>query len=134
MGIILLGKMRARYLTFIRRESLIILTLKFLKKIRIYLLEADTFPASSYHIMDSTVIYYTSNKENILFEELPSDSEFYFVHSYYLKCCEEFITSTFNYAGDFTSSIQVENIYGTQFHPEKSQRAGFVLLKNFLQI
>ncbi len=76
----------------------------------------------------------TTHKENILFEELPSDSEFYFVHSYYLKCCEEFITSTFNYAGDFTSSIQVENIYGTQFHPEKSQKNGLKLLKNFVNM
>jgi len=73
-------------------------------------------------------------KEDPLFEGLPHDSEFYFVHSYYLKCDKKFITSTFEYGDNFTASVQDGNIFGTQFHPEKSQKNGLKLLKNYLEI
>jgi len=61
---------------------------------------------------------------------------FYYVHSYYLKMHESeenLITSVCNYGKTrITSSIQKENIYAVQFHPEKSQSTGIQLLKNFL--
>ena len=74
----------------------------------------------------------TNFKKNPLFKDLPANPDFYFVHSYYIKCDDSIITSTFDYGGTFTASIQKDNIYGTQFHPEKSQKNGLKLLKNFV--
>ena len=60
---------------------------------------------------------------------------FYFVHSYYVELANEAdcILKT-NYGEDFNSLINFKNIYGAQFHPEKSHKFGMVLLKNFAQI
>jgi len=58
---------------------------------------------------------------------------FYFTHSYYVKCNDKsIILSTTNYGVDFVSSIKKENIYGTQFHPEKSHETGFQIITNFI--
>ncbi|HDZ17311.1 hypothetical protein LCGC14_0985680 [marine sediment metagenome] len=73
-------------------------------------------------------------KKNSLFEGLQMNPEFYFVHSFYVNCSEDIITSTFDYGGTFTASIMKENIYGTQFHPEKSQKNGLKMLKNFSEL
>jgi imidazole glycerol-phosphate synthase subunit HisH len=64
---------------------------------------------------------------------LAPETDFYFVHSYHVACKENghAIAST-PYCGGFTSVIRRDNVAGTQFHPEKSQRAGFHLLTNFL--
>lgn len=63
---------------------------------------------------------------------------FYYLHSYYLKVDDSeksVITSTCDYGGNnITTSIQKDNIYAVQFHPEKSQETGLKLLKNFLDI
>jgi len=61
-----------------------------------------------------------------------NDFNFYFIHSYHtiLKNTSE-IDSTVNYGLDIVASIQKENIFATQFHPEKSQNSGLSLLKNF---
>ena len=63
------------------------------------------------------------------------DPRFYFVHSFYVKCQrpEDSLAKT-SYGFDFDSSIHKENIYGTQFHPEKSHKFGMQLLKNFVEI
>jgi glutamine amidotransferase len=70
-----------------------------------------------------------------LFKDLPSGKDFYFVHSYALKCrnLEEVLAST-PYAGGFASAVGRDNIWGVQFHPEKSQKPGFQLLRNFLAL
>ncbi|MFI5348062.1 MAG: imidazole glycerol phosphate synthase subunit HisH [Elusimicrobiota bacterium] len=70
-----------------------------------------------------------------LFRDLPSGKDFYFVHSYVLKCRKpaEAIAST-PYAGGFTSAVGRDNIWGVQFHAEKSQKPGFQLLRNFLSL
>lgn len=66
-----------------------------------------------------------------LFKDL-DDGRFYFVHSYYVVCNDEAnILATANYGEKFTCSIQKDNIYGVQFHPEKSHKFGMRLLKNF---
>lgn len=70
-------------------------------------------------------------KKNSLFKDTP-DNNYYFVHSYHLKCPSILVSSYCNYGQRFVSSIQKENIFGTQFHPEKSQTTGLKLIENFL--
>ncbi|MEW6096813.1 MAG: imidazole glycerol phosphate synthase subunit HisH [bacterium] len=72
--------------------------------------------------------------EASLLEGIPDNSYFYFVHSYYVKPDNEsVIATTTEYGIKFTSMICKENVYGTQFHPEKSQSLGLTILKNFLK-
>ena len=74
-------------------------------------------------------------KQSPLFNNIETGKDFYFVHSYHYKCKhEQDILAYTPYCGKFVSVIGRENIFGTQFHPEKSQRVGFELLKNFLQM
>ncbi len=70
---------------------------------------------------------------NNLFEGINNKSDFYFVHSYYFKTNEKIVTSTTNHGREFISSIQKDNIYAFQFHPEKSQATGLKIIKNFIQ-
>ncbi|MBC36025.1 MAG: imidazole glycerol phosphate synthase subunit HisH [Bacteroidetes bacterium] len=74
-------------------------------------------------------------KKSKLFHNIPSQSMYYFVHSYHICCnsAEDVLSST-EYEYKFTSSIQKENIYGTQFHPEKSHEWGEMIFKNFMEI
>jgi glutamine amidotransferase len=59
---------------------------------------------------------------------------YYFLHSYFMKTDrEENVMATSNYGVTFTSAVQAGNVYGTQFHPEKSHRWGVRLLKNFAE-
>ncbi len=74
-------------------------------------------------------------KSNPLFESIPDKSYFYFVHSYYVVPKQEGdIATTTQYGVEFVSSIHHENIYAFQFHPEKSQKLGLTLLKNFSEL
>lgn len=71
-------------------------------------------------------------KKSKLFENLGEKCDFYFMHSYRFICEEEnCITSICNYYEPFVSSIEKENIFGVQFHPEKSQSNGLRVLQNF---
>lgn len=74
-------------------------------------------------------------KENILFNGIEDGADFYFVHSYHFKTknVEDIIAKT-KYCGEFAAAINKENIFGTQFHPEKSIPLGFNVLKNFLSL
>ena len=66
---------------------------------------------------------------------IESGRDFYFVHSYRFASTEpSHITATTPYGSSFTSVVEAENVYGVQFHPEKSQRAGFQLLRNFIAL
>jgi glutamine amidotransferase len=72
---------------------------------------------------------------NPLFNGIPDKSYFYFVHSYYVAPEDEkIIATTTDYGVEFTSSVQVDNIYAVQFHPEKSQTLGLRLLGNFSKV
>jgi glutamine amidotransferase len=71
-------------------------------------------------------------KESRLLEGLPADARFYFVHSYYVSCRDpNDILSETNYGFDFASAVGHGNIFGTQFHPEKSHKFGKIILGNF---
>jgi glutamine amidotransferase len=68
-----------------------------------------------------------------LFEGIPPDALFYFVHSFYMRCAaRELVTAECDYGRPFAAVIHRGNIVGTQFHPEKSQIHGLRLLQNFL--
>jgi len=70
-----------------------------------------------------------------IFDGIEENSCFYFLHSYHLKEAKENeIIGLTNYGYDFISTIQKENIFGVQFHPEKSQKKGLKLLKNFCEL
>jgi len=74
-------------------------------------------------------------KESSLLTGIKEGEFFYFVHSYYVRPEEEKATlTTTDYGIEFTSSIEKENVFGVQFHPEKSQRAGLKLLENFIRV
>jgi glutamine amidotransferase len=66
--------------------------------------------------------------------DIPDHTDFYFVHSYHFQCDEAYIVGTSSYCCDFASVIAHGKCYGTQFHPEKSQRMGLRFLKNFIEL
>ena len=75
-------------------------------------------------------------KASSLFKNINSeDSIFYFANSYAVKSDDQSaVTSTYNFDGDYVASSEKENIYGTQFHPEKSGDIGHTLMQNFLNL
>lgn len=73
--------------------------------------------------------------EGRLFQGIPEDSYVYFVHSYYLKAEDESIVrATTEYSTLIHASVEKNNIFACQFHPEKSSEVGLQILKNFTQI
>ena len=74
-------------------------------------------------------------KNSPLLNDLQADSHYYFVHSYHTVCKDpEDILCTTCYETKFVSAIQKGNIFGVQFHPEKSHAAGETLLRNFVSL
>ena len=76
-----------------------------------------------------------ASKDNKLFYGLDSELRFYFLHSYYFQCDDkkDELALT-DYGRPFASVVNFENIYGVQFHPEKSHRNGIQILKNFANL
>jgi len=72
-----------------------------------------------------------THNNSILFKNIPNESDFYFVHSYHFEEALLEASSSLEYGYTFTPSIEKQNIFGVQFHPEKSQKYGLELLKNF---
>lgn len=73
--------------------------------------------------------------EGRLFKGLKEDSYVYFVHSYYLKAEEpEIVTATTEYSTLIHASVEKDNIFACQFHPEKSSDVGLTILKNFINL
>ncbi|WP_159636677.1 imidazole glycerol phosphate synthase subunit HisH [Sphingobacterium composti Ten et al. 2007 non Yoo et al. 2007] len=66
-----------------------------------------------------------------LFTDIPDNSYFYFVHSYFIERDEATVAATCSYDLDFAAAFQKNNFYGVQFHPEKSGKFGEQLLLNF---
>ncbi|MBS1635486.1 MAG: imidazole glycerol phosphate synthase subunit HisH [Bacteroidetes bacterium] len=76
-----------------------------------------------------------TNQQSQITEGFTDDYRFYFVHSYKVVCDHpEHVVLRTDYGGWFDSAVQKDNIYGAQFHPEKSHRYGMHLLKNFSKI
>ena len=76
----------------------------------------------------------TYSPDAVLFQGVPSGKDFYFVHSYHLRCDnEQDVLARTPYCGGFVSAVQHNTILGVQFHPEKSQRLGLALIANFLR-
>jgi len=74
-------------------------------------------------------------KDMDLFAGLENEKHFYFAHSFYADIADNEAKVAFtDYGFDLPASVQKANIYGTQFHPEKSSRAGLKILENFAQI
>jgi len=72
------------------------------------------------------------SKPSLLFSNVPDSALFYFVHSYHVVChVPQDVATTTAYEHDFVSSMEKENIYGTQFHPEKSHDWGEQMIRNF---
>jgi glutamine amidotransferase len=73
-------------------------------------------------------------KPSAILEDIPTGSHFYFVHSYYPEPAEEVAATTTDYGLQFVSALEKDNVFACQFHPEKSQRVGLQLLRNFITL
>ena len=75
-------------------------------------------------------------KSSILFNEInDEDLSFYFIHSYHFNLKDNiYETTTINYEINITASVEKDNIFGVQFHPEKSNKSGLKMIKNFCNI
>ncbi len=75
----------------------------------------------------------TASRDGVLLGGAGCRNSFYFVHGYHMVCNQaEDVAGVCNYGEDFTALVERGNIFGTQFHPEKSQKAGLKLLQSFL--
>lgn len=85
------------------------------------------------HIGFNTVFFEDNLKT--LFKGLGDSADFYFVHSYRMVCDtdDDYVSGWTDYGGKFVASIEHDNIFGTQFHPEKSQSNGLAVLRNFCE-
>ena len=92
----------------------------------------DTEDLKIPHIGWNSLKYPNSGR---LFAGIPEDSYVYFVHSYYLQAGEpEIVKATTEYGALIHASVEKENIFACQFHPEKSSEVGMKILENFLKI
>ncbi len=75
------------------------------------------------------------NGSGRLFRGIPEQSYVYFVHSYYLKAADEsIVTATAEYGVTIHASVEKDNVFATQFHPEKSSDTGLAILRNFAEL
>ena len=74
-------------------------------------------------------------KESEIFNDIENNSHMYFVHSYeFIPKDKNVILATTDYSSNIVCSVEKENIFGTQFHPEKSDKLGLQIIKNFLNL
>lgn len=73
-------------------------------------------------------------KDSPIFDGLKEDDEVYFVHSFAGFYCEENLIATAEYGVEVTAAVNDKNVYGVQFHPEKSGEKGLKILKNFCRL
>ena len=91
-----------------------------------------------YSFKQSTIIGWNSLElinDGRLFQGLPTNPYVYFVHSYYLKAKDESIVkATCDYSTCIHASVEKDNVFACQFHPEKSSDVGLQILKNFTNL
>ena len=74
-------------------------------------------------------------KDSKIFKNIENDSHMYFVHSYeFIPEDKQIISATTDYSSKIVCSVEKENIFGTQFHPEKSDKLGLKIIENFINI
>ena len=74
-------------------------------------------------------------KDNKIFKDIENNSHMYFVHSYeFIPEDKNVITATTDYSSNIVCSVEKENIFGTQFHPEKSDKIGLQIIHNFISL
>ena len=74
-------------------------------------------------------------KQSKIFENVENNSHMYFVHSYeFIPEDKNVISATTDYSSNIVCSVEIENIFGTQFHPEKSDKIGLKIIDNFINI
>jgi len=75
------------------------------------------------------------SRESSLWKDIPKDNPFYFIHSYaYTNIADDNITAYCDYGGEVVAAVEKGNVYGLQFHPEKSQKYGLKILRNFIEL
>ena len=72
-------------------------------------------------------------RENPLLKNIKSDARFYYDHSFFVSKTDQNVFGQLHYGQEMTVGVWKENIFGVQFHPEKSQRSGLKVLKNFIE-
>jgi len=77
---------------------------------------------------------FKSRKDEVLFAEMEDGFSYYFVHSFHATCAEEHVLGSAFHGRRFPAIVRRGNIYGAQFHPEKSHKHGMRLLKNFAEV
>jgi len=91
-------------------------------------------PGGQYRIPHMGWNEVSGNSNNPLFKDLPDHSCFYFAHSFYVTCQDQnSVMASTQYGHEFVSVVQKGNIFGTQFHPEKSHLNGLTVIKNFMR-
>ena len=74
-------------------------------------------------------------KDNKIFRDIENNSHMYFVHSYeFIPEQKDVISATTDYSSNIVCSVEKENIFGTQFHPEKSDKVGLKIIGNFINL
>jgi glutamine amidotransferase len=73
------------------------------------------------------------SRPSVLFADIPTEALFYYVHSYAVYCAHvDPVIGSCDYGGTFTAAFETGRIFGVQFHPEKSQKYGLMVLRNFI--
>ena len=86
------------------------------------------------HIGWNGLIFPEEKPKSKIFKYLNEGDHMYFVHSYYATDCDEFVSSKTEYGALLTASAEKDNVYGVQFHPEKSGEKGLSILKAFCEL
>src|SRR5210317_593292 len=80
-------------------------------------------------------IYINIVKDSKIFKDIKNNSHMYFVHSYeFIPEDKKVISATTDYSSNIVCSVEKENIFGTQFHPEKSDKIGLQIIGNFINL
>lgn len=86
------------------------------------------------HIGWNALVFPKEKEKSILYRYVKGGEFVYFVHSYAGVGCSDTVSATAEYGGSLTASVEKENVYGTQFHPEKSGEVGLKILKAFCEL